>query len=175
MSRLTRKTKNELTADQRDLFDKIVESRPVKPNDGTIGGPFDVWLQNPDMGRRLIGLGSFFRFDTSVHWQAQFEWYAHEPMARDAGVPDEIITAIKVGEQPKFEDSRDLAAYQLAIDLHRTRRVSPETYDRAVAVFGEQGVAELVGLCGYYTLVSMTLNAFDVPLPSGAQYPFPQE
>ena len=189
MSRLARKTLDTLTADQRDLFDKIVASRPVKPDDGHIGGPFDVWLQNPEMGKRLVGLGGFFRFDTSVerryielailvtgqYWQAQFEWYAHEPMAREAGVPDSLIAAIKIGERPHMDDPKDEAVYELATQLHLTRRVSPATFDRAAAAFGEQGVAELVGLCGYYTLVSMTLNAFDVPLPEGAEYPFAQD
>ncbi len=189
MSRLTRKSLNELTADQRDLFDKIVASRPVKPNDGHIGGPFDVWLQSPEMGKRLVGLGSFFRFNTSVdrryielailvtgqYWQAQFEWYAHEPMAREAGVPDSHIAAIKIGERPQLDDPKDKAAYELATQLHLTRRLSQETYERAVTAFGEQGVTELVGLCGYYTLVSMTLNAFNVPLPVGADYPFAKD
>ena len=186
MSRLTRKTLEGLSTDQRDLFDKIVASRPVKPNDGHIGGPFDAWLQNPDLGRRLVGLGSFFRFDTSVdcryielailvtgqYWQAQFEWYAHEPMAREAGVPNVVIEAIKIGEQPPMDDPKDRAVYELATQLHNTRKLSADAYDSAVGAFGEQGVAELVGLCGFYTMVSMTLNTFDVPLPEGAEYPF---
>ena len=66
MSRLTRKTYEELTEDQREVFDNIVASRPVKPKDGHIGGPFDIWLRSPELGRRLVGLGGFFRFNTTV-------------------------------------------------------------------------------------------------------------
>ncbi len=186
MGRLTRKQLSELTEDQQAVFEEIVANRPVKPKDGHIGGPFDIWLRSPEMGHRLVALGGFFRFRTSVdrryielailvtgqHWQAQFEWYAHEPMARDAGVPEAVIQAIKVGAKPELDDAGDQATYQLASEIHQTHQVSQATYDRAVAEFGEMGVAELIGLCGFYGLVSMTLNTFDVELPPGAENPF---
>lgn len=186
MGRLTPKRLDELGAEQREVFDFIVANRPLKPKDGTIGGPFDVWLTNPDLGRRLVELGSLFRFRTSVdrryielailvtgaHWQAQFEWFAHEPMARDAGVPEDVIQAIKVGATPVLTDAGDRAAYGLAHALHTTHQVDPPTFEAAVAQFGERGVAELVALCGFYGLVSMTLNTFDVDLPPGAALPF---
>ncbi|XOV85607.1 MAG: carboxymuconolactone decarboxylase family protein [bacterium] len=189
MTRLTKKTYAELTPAQQATFDQIVADRPVQPVDGHIGGPFDVWLRSPEMGRRLVGLGSFFRFRTSVdrryielailvtgaHWRAQFEWFAHEPMARDAGVPESVITAIRLGSTPEFEDRADKAAYTLAHELHTTRRLSNEAYAGAVQQFGETGVSELIGLCGFYSLVSMTLNGFDVELPEGAQYPFDRD
>ncbi len=186
MSRLPRQQLSDLSAEQRKVFEQIVESRPVKPVDGHIGGPFDVWLQSPEMARRLVGLGSFFRFNTSVdrryielailvtgqYWQAQFEWWAHEPMARDAGVPEDVIAAIKVGDRPILSDAGDTAAYDLATELHTTRAVSDASHAAAVAQFGQRGTAELIGLCGFYSLVSMTLNGFDVALPEGAQNPF---
>lgn len=185
MARLQRKTLAELTNEQRSTFADIVANRPVKPDDGHIGGPFDVWLRSPEMGKRLVGLGGFFRFRTTVdrryielailvtgqHWQAQFEWYAHEPMARDAGVPAAVIQAIKIGERPDMTDPADIAAYNLASELHTSRALSQPTYDAARDQFDEVGVAELVGLCGFYSLVSMTLNAFDVDLPSGVEKP----
>ena len=124
MSRLQRKRLDELTAEQRQAYDKVVENRPVKPDDGHIGGPFDAWIRSPEMGTRLVGLGGFFRFRTTVDrryvevvilvtgqfWQAQFEWWAHEPMARDAGVPDSVIAAIKAAQEPVFDDPGDAAA-----------------------------------------------------------------
>ena len=99
MSRLQEKTYAELTPAQQETFDAVVANRPVKPEDGHIGGPFDVWVRSPEMGKRLVDLGSFFRFRTTVDrryielailvtgqfWQAQFEWFAHEPMAREIG------------------------------------------------------------------------------------------
>ncbi len=187
MSRLTRKTLNELSAEQRAVYDEVVANRPVQPVDGHIGGPFDIWIRSPELGKRLVGLGGFFRFRTSVDrryielailvtgqfWRAQFEWWAHEPMARDAGVPEDAIQALKSGEQPPLTDAGDVACYRLAHELHTSRRLSQATYDAACDAFGEVGVAELIALCGFYSLVSMTLNGFDVPLPEGATYPFP--
>ncbi len=186
MSRLPRQSLDTMTPERRQVFDEIVANRPVKPVDGHIGGPFDVWLQSPEMGHRLVGLGGFFRFRTSVdrryielailvtgaHFKAQFEWWAHEPMAREAGVPEEVIAAIKVGERPIMNDPADIAAYDVAHSLHTQKRLSDETFAAAHAQFGDQGIAELIGLCGFYALVSMTLNGFDVELPSGATNPF---
>ena len=187
MARLIKKRYAELTEEQQETFDQIVENRPVKPADGHIGGPFDIWVRSPEMGRRMVGLGGFYRFRTSVdrryielailvtgaHWQAQFEWYAHEPMARDAGVPEDVIAAIKAGATPQSDDERDMATYAVAYELHNKKRISQQTYDTAVRLFGEEGMAEIVGVTGFYVSVSMTLNAFDVDLPAGAEKPFP--
>ena len=121
------------------------------------------------MDRRYIELAILV---TGQFWQADFEWYAHEPMARKAGVPEDVITDVRAGRQPTLTDEADVATYELASELHRTRVLSDTTFRAAVKIFGEQGVAELVGLCGYYTTVSMTLNAFDVDLPEGVRSPF---
>jgi len=186
LSRLTEKTYDQLTEAERATFDMIVANRPLRPVDGHIGGPFDVWVRSPELGERLVDLGGFFRFRPGVDrryielailvtgqfWQAQFEWWAHEPMARDAGVPEEVIQAIKAGEEPPLEDAGDKAAYALASEIHRTRTLSEGSYAMAADQFGEAGVAELLALCGFYGLVSMTLNAFDVPLPGDATPPF---
>jgi 4-carboxymuconolactone decarboxylase len=109
---------------------------------------------------------------TGQFWQAQFEWWAHEPMAREAGVPEEVIAAIRAGEQPELADPGDAAAYALACEIHNDHKLSDATFAAAKAQFGETGVAELIGLCGFYGLVSMTLNGFEVGLPAGATPPF---
>ena len=93
-------------------------------------------------------------------------------MARDAGVPDAMIQLIKEGKRPDFDDAGDAAAHDLAFELHRTHEVSDNTYAHAVTAFGEQGVAELINLCGFYTMVSMSLNTFRIGLPEGAELPF---
>ena len=186
MSRLSRKKLDELDTDQRAFFDEIVASRPVKPVDGHIGGPFDMWMRVPEMGRHLVSLAGYFRFKsivdrryievtilvTGAFWKAQFEWYAHEPMARKAGVPDDVIAAITAGIEPEFSDPGDKAAWQIATELHKTHELSDTTYTAGVEQFGESGLTELIALAGLYTAVSMTLNGFDVDLPEGAELPF---
>lgn len=185
MSRQTRKTLEQMSTEQQALFHKIAKGRK-HVEDGHIGGPFDSWILNPELGSRIVGLGNCFRFGLSVdrrqieiailvtgaYWKAQFEWYAHAPMALDAGVPQAVIDAIHAGERPDFDDADDAAAYALAFELNHERRVSDAVFAQANERFGEQGVAELTNLCGFYTMVSMTLNAFDVDLPEGVTPPF---
>ena len=187
MGRLTRISYDDLSDDQQTLYNQITETRNITPH-GTIGGPFDIWLLNAEMGKRIVGIGGFFRFRTSVDrryieltilvtgqfWQAQFEWYAHEPMAIKAGVPKEVVDAIKIGNTPVFGHEADRITFELCHELHTNHQISDATFDSAVEEFGEQGVAELINLAGYYTMVCMTLNTFKVPLPPETQYPFPQ-
>lgn len=184
MGRQTLKPYSELSPERQQAFDEISSARNVKSD--PIGGPFDVWLLSPEIATQIVGLGGMFRFRTSVHrkiielailltghfWKAQFEWYAHEPMARKAGLADHIIAAIKEGSVPEPMESDESAAYHLCMDLHHSHQVSDKNFQAAVKEFGEQGVAEIVNLIGYYTMVSMTLNTFDVDLPKGASKPF---
>ena len=186
MGRLVRRTLTEMSEEQQQLFGQIAENRKGV-EDGHIGGPFDAWILNPDTGRRLNQLGGALRFRSTIPrryvelailytgqlWQAQYEWYAHEPMARDAGLPEAVIEALKVGERPEFTDEGDEVAWNLCRVLHDDRKVDDATFARTAEVFGEAGVQDLVTACGFYTLVSMTLNTFEVDLPAGATPPFP--
>ena len=185
MERLTRKTYVEMSAAQKPVFDEIAEGR-TGVTDGRIGGPFDIWMLSPEIAGLIDKLGKKFRFNLSVdrryieisilvtgaYWKSQYEWYAHERMARAAGVSDAMIQSIKDGNRPDFNDAEDVVAYDLAFELHRTHEVSDETYARAVTAFGEQGVAELINLCGFYTMVSMSLNTFRIGVPEGTELPF---
>lgn len=175
-----------MTADQRELYERMVQGREVSA-DGRIGGPFDAWALNPSTGLRNWQLGGALRFKSGIErryielailitgefWQAQFEWFAHEPMARDAGLPEEVIQAVKVGATPEFTDAGDEVVYHFCRMLNQQRKVDEPTYRAVVDVFGEGGVAELINASGFYTLVSMTLNTFEVDLPEGVEPPFP--
>ena len=185
MSRLTRRSTADMTDAQRELFERMAEGRS-NVVDGHIGGPFDAWLLSPATGQRLFQLGGALRHKPCIDrrhielailvtgqvWQAQYEWYAHEPMARAAGLPENVIQAVKAGEVPTFNDPGDEAAYHFSVTLHRDHRVDDATYRRTADIFGEDGVQELINACGMYTLVSMTLNTFEVDLPEGATPPF---
>ena len=171
----------EMDAAQRKFHDHIMAG----PR-GSMGGPFQAWIHSPDFADRAQKVGEYCRFNSALEprlselailitarqWTAQFEWFAHEPMARKAGVPDDIIQAIQAGEVPDFSDEGDRLSWCIANELHQSHELSEETYAAAVSKFGETGVTELIALSGFYTMVSMTLNGFDVALPEGAALPF---
>jgi len=175
-----------MTPKQAELFEQMADGRtPV--GDGHLGGPFDGWCLNPSIGRRIWQLGGAIRHKPSIEkryielailvtgqlWQAQFEWWAHETMARDAGLTESTIQSIKIGEEPVFDDVGEETAWRLCTTLHRDKKVDAATYAAAVEVHGEAGVADLIHTLGFYVLVCMTLNTFEVGLPEGAVAPFP--
>lgn len=149
-------------------------------------GPFAVFLHAPAYGMLAQQLGGHVRFGTSVpprlsefailctgqFWKAQYEWHAHAQIAAKQGVKETTIRDLKAGRAPKSAPRDELAIYDFIRELYTTRRVSSATYARVRKLLGDAGIVELVGILGYYVLISMTLNVFRVPLPKGAPLPF---
>jgi 4-carboxymuconolactone decarboxylase len=171
-----------LTPAQRTAYDAI----KAGPR-GIVEGPLRVWVMNPGLAETAQRLGAYCRFGTALpprlselailmvgaHWQSGFEWAIHAPIAIAAGVTQGKAEAIRQGHRPADLTPDEAAVHDLAADLLRTRFVSDATYARAISVLGQTAVIDLVGLLGYYTLISMTINAFRVPLPAGMADPFP--
>ena len=184
MSRLPPLRRDELSPDGQELWDSIVEGRgqQLVTADGGLAGPFNALVHEPEVGWRLSSLGHQLRFGTSIErrlselaiitvgarWQAEFEWWAHARMAREHGVPDAVIDAIARGEDPPFAADDERTVYVVARQLAETGRVTQDAYNTARELLGDTGLVELVSLCGYYTLISYLLNAFEVPLPPDA-------
>jgi 4-carboxymuconolactone decarboxylase len=184
MSRLPILRYDDLGPDGRRVWDGVVGSRGADliNEQGGLIGPFNAFVHAPDVGRRLSSLGGTLRFGTSIErrlsevaiitvgarWKAEFEWWAHSRMAREHGVPAAVIDAIGRGEVPPFESEDERTVYAVARELTEGGRLSQGTYDAAQRLLGQAGLVELVSLCGYYSLVSFLLNAFEVPLPAGA-------
>lgn len=181
MSRIPEADPKHMDEDQRAVHDEIVNG----PH-GRIAGPFHAWLQSPELARRIRALSEFLRFKASLparlselailmagrFWKSEFEYYAHSRLAREAGLDDDIISAIAENRRPAFANADEEVVYDLFRELYETRRVSEASYQRAVEAFGQRAVVELVATAGYYGMVSMTLNAFEVGLPPGAEPPF---
>ena len=182
MERLSRPTRSELGPESQKVWDSVAGTRgTVVGPDGALVGPFNAWVQAPDVGSRLVELGSVLRFGSCIdrrllevaiitvgaHWQAEFEWWAHARMAREHGVSDATIEAIAQGGRAQLERDDDQVVHDVARALVTNGRVDADTYRRAAAILDTRALVELVSLCGYYTLVSFTLNAFEVPLPDG--------
>lgn len=178
MSRLSDLSPDAMTADQRRTYDEIVSG----PRGG-IRGPFNAFLRSPGMCDHAQRLGAFIRYEsllpgklrelaiciTARHWTAQYEWYAHSKIARDEGLADSVIDAIGEKRVPDFSDPAEKTIYDFCTESLQTNQVSDAAYAAAIDLLGEQGVVELVGLMGYYCMVALTLNAFQVPLPEGAK------
>ena len=115
-----------------------------------------------------------------VAWHAQFEWYAHERLARKAGVSDEALPLIKANAHPRHLEGilteEELAAYTFSRELALTTRVSDETYQSTkTALGGDRAMADLSLTIACYHGVSVLLNSFEVALPAGVEKPFPEE
>jgi 4-carboxymuconolactone decarboxylase len=174
-----------LTAPQRKLRDAIASGPRGKFSPG---GPFGVWLHTPALGLLVQQLGAHCRYGTSVparlsefailctarQWRSQYEWFVHAPIAERAGVKRQTIRDLRAGHKPKAAPKDERILYGFIRELYRTRRVSEKSYGRVKAALGEVATIELVGILGYYALVAMTLNVFDVPLPPRARRPFPR-
>jgi 4-carboxymuconolactone decarboxylase len=111
---------------------------------------------------------------TAQFWRAQYEWYAHAPLAEEAGVSASAVEAIRRGETPSFDQKDETLVYRICTELFKTRRLSEPTFKEAVAELGETGLTEVIAIIGYYTLIGNTLNAFQVPVPEGTTPPFPE-
>jgi 4-carboxymuconolactone decarboxylase len=185
MTRLPYLRYDDLDDRGREVWDGVTGSRggEVVNAEGGLIGPFNAFVHAPGVGRHLSALGGRLRFKTSIErrlselaiitvgaaWRAEFEWWAHAGTARKHGVSDAVVDAIGRGDEPPFEAEDERAIYEVARQLTSTGRLSQETHDAARRFLGDQGMVELVYLCGYYTLISFLLNAFAVPLPPEAR------
>jgi 4-carboxymuconolactone decarboxylase len=167
-----------------DIQKKAMEEVISGPR-GNFVGPFVPLLRSPDFMSRLQKVGEYLRYDTKLganisefviliagrQWTQQFEWDSHYALALKAGVKPEIMAAVAEGRRPVGMSADEEIAHDFCIELHHNRCVSDSTYSRVVNRFGEQGVIDLIGLCGYYTLLGMVMNVARTPLPAGKTPP----
>lgn len=166
----------EMTTEQRAAVDEI----SAGPR-GRLIGPFVPLLRSPQLMSRLQRTGEYLRFGSHVdqrliemcillvarHWNQQFEWAFHRPLALAEGLTPETIESIAYARRPGELDAAAAAVYELVTELQRTRDVTGPTFERAVAVLGEPGLIDVIGTAGYYTTLAMVMNAARVPVPDG--------
>ena len=194
MSRISYITPDRFTEAQEHLFKSIAGGKrgagrapeDLLNSEGGMSGPFNPWLRTPVLGEAAQRLGETVRFESTLSpqlrelgilvvaakWKAQYEWWAHERIARREGLDEQIIESVKAETAPDFSNPTESMVYNFARELLDEHRVSDSLYAQAVELLGEAAVVELVILLGYYTLVSMTLNVFEVPVPTGEDAPF---
>lgn len=146
---------------------------------GRVPAPMIAWIRNAELARRGQKLGELLRYQTTLepalselailvcarHWTSHHEWTAHKREGLKAGIAPEVVAAIAARREPELPDERSRAVYDVSRTLLATGRVPAPLYASALAVLGEQGLVELVGILGYYCLVALTLNTFELGLP----------
>ena len=185
--RLSPIERDDLNDQQRTVLEAI-ESGPRGNGQPGIGmiGPFGAWVRAPAVGLAIQGLGEAIRFNTSlppnvqevaictvgVHHRSRFEFSAHRALAIKAGVAERALDQLTAGEHPDFSGDEQLS-YSIASQMLTHHRLLDDTYAHGLEVFGETAMIELVATVGYYCLISLTLNAFEIPLEPGMRDPFP--
>jgi len=183
--RLDALTPEQLDTDQQTLYDNLVGSKRggITASDGSLIGPFDALLRAPTVGDNAQKLGEALRFGTSLdrrllelaiccvgaRHRAEFEWWAHANMARQAGLDDSIIDAIREGRTPESMAEDERVVHTFVTQLLETHRVDDTAYGEATRLLNERGVVELTLLIGYYGIISNVLNTFRAPLPDGVE------
>ena len=171
-------TYREMTPEQKKMFESLLSGERRGA-----GGPFNVLLRSPEMGDLAQKFGASMRFHSTMppklnemaiiitarHWTSHYEWYAHRRAAQQAGLNPAIIEAIANGKRPSAMAADEEAVYNFCTELLTTKQVSDQTFQAAKDKFGERGVVDLIGVTGYYQLVSMLLNVDRYPLPDGVK------
>jgi len=177
MPRLPELDPDTLTPEQQRVFDTITNG----PR-GSVRGPFAALLHCPGVADYVQATGIHLRFDgvlpgvlrelailtTARFWKAEYEWNSHAPIAEKEGLSPIVIDAIAHNQTPEFPSPDQQAVYAFCQELHKTHNVGDAVYEQAIEALGLEAVMELTAVAGYYTLISMVLNAFEVATPEGS-------
>ncbi|WP_249157803.1 carboxymuconolactone decarboxylase [Bradyrhizobium sp. KB893862 SZCCT0404] len=179
-TRFTPLKAEELTPPQKEWADAIA----VPPRNAKfINPPYRAYIRNPELAPKLSAMSDYLRWNSSLparlsefailitarQWTAQYEWFAHYPLAMKAGLDPQVANGVR----PQTMKDDEAALYDLAMALYRDKKVSDEVYRAAQQKFGERGIMDIIGLIGYYDLVSMTLITMQAEAPNDSVPPLP--
>ena len=172
----------DLTEEQKEIHNAIVSG----PR-GHVVGPLRIWLNNPGLARSAQTVGEYARYGTSLSkglselaiittgrvWSSAFEWEHHAPLAIEGGIDPENVNIISMGQRPNFTKVEEEAVFDIATKANIIKNASDNTYNNLVNILNETAAIDIVGICGYYSLISMTLNVFKVPSDTD-KWPLPE-
>jgi 4-carboxymuconolactone decarboxylase len=162
------------TDEQKKAAEEFVAARKVP-----VFGPFEPLMHSPQVMSQARAMGDYLRYNSALgntlselailitarEWTQDYEWYVHQPIALKVGIKPDIVGAIADGRRPTGMSDDEEIVYDFSTELHRNKRVSDRTFDRAEKRFGKKGVVDLTGINAYYTLLAMQLNAAQYALP----------
>jgi 4-carboxymuconolactone decarboxylase len=175
---------DQLTPQQKAWADSI--AAPPR-NAKFTNPPYRAYIRNPDLAPRLTAMTDYLRWNTSLpprlsefailitarQWTAQYEWFAHYPLAMKAGLDPKVADDIAHGVRPATMKEDETALYDLAMALYRDKKVPDAVYKAALGKFGERGIMDIIGIMGYYDITSMTLITMQAGAPNDTVAPLP--
>ena len=164
------------TAEQKQAAIDVEAARKTP-----VFGPFEPLMHSPQVMSQARAMGDYLRYKSAIgttlselailvtarEWSQDYEWTVHYPIALKAGIKADIADAVGDGRRPAAMSDDEEIVYEFTTELLRTKRVSDRTFARADKRFGKQGIVDLTGIAGYYTLLAMELNV--------AQYAGPKD
>jgi 4-carboxymuconolactone decarboxylase len=173
MDRILDVTPDQLTSEQKSIFERLVAGR------GRILGPYRIWIHSPTVASGMEQIGTFLNKRSTLsereveaviimiarHWQGDYVQTAHVRMGKKVGLPDATIDALVAGKDPKFTDPHEAAVHKFAAAMIASRKVPDAEFAEIEKVLGRAGIAEVLALLGYYTSVAMAMKVHEVPIP----------
>ena len=165
--------------DMRDGISKNFNAFKVEREDGALMGPWNPWLHEPRIGKAIWDFTLAMTAEATLsdnvrqlvilvvgaRYDAAYEIYAHIAVAEREGMSDERLATVMAGLKPVDLSPEETVAFDLAYALVRGGTLPEPIYRLAVKTFGQHGTNEMIYLVGLYSLVSTTLNGFNVPVP----------
>lgn len=172
-----------LTWDEMTDAQKTMTTNILAGPRTAVSGPFNVLLRSPEMGDLAQELGAYARFNSSLpgklremsimmtarFWTAQYVWYTHKNIALEEGLDSAIVDAIATAQRPSLMDGDETVIYNFVNEMLNDKRVNDTTFDAAINALGEQGVVDVIGTVGYYSMASLILNVDETPIPDGVE------
>jgi len=171
------------TAAQRECAEEI-----IKGPRGSVISPFVPLLRSPELCTHVQRTGEYLRYRSAIglrlselailvtacHWQQQVEWAIHAPIAMGEGIAPEVVRALAEGRRPDYQRADEALVHDFTQQSLQDRRVSDTTWAACSEAFGEQGVVDLMGIVGYYTMLSIVMNGAQTPPPPDRPMRLPQ-
>jgi 4-carboxymuconolactone decarboxylase len=175
----------QLTMEQLNEQQKALAREMLQVSSAGLGGPYSVLLRSPEMSAARFRLTSYLRFHTTVPRPlnefailiqarlstAQYEWWAHYPLALKAGLPQTVADQLKQGKRPSPMSAEQAAVYQFCVEMSLNHGVSDPTFDALRKIFNDQQIVDLIAISGEYVSTSMLLNVAEVGIPNGGAPP----
>lgn len=169
-------SKDQVAVEHHAVVDAIEKSR------GALHGPFNIFLHSPEVAGRIAHLGTYIRFEGTLdfrvrvlaamtvarEFEAMYVWGAQTGSARRQNVPETTIAAIRDNRSDGVP-ADDLRIIEFTRALLRRHRVDQATFDAMLARFGSDQLIQLTSAIGYYSLLSMTVNACEMEPAAGAE------